>query len=415
MQFHHTTLANGLDIIAETNPRAHSAAIGFFVQTGSRDEQPAVSGVSHFLEHMAFKGNERYNADDVNRIFDEIGARYNASTSEEVTLFYAAVLPEYLERTFELLSALLYPTLRDDDFETEKQVILEEIGMYDDMPGYVAHEHAMQTHFGSHPLGMSILGPAEGIRALTATQMREYHRLRYRAGNITLACAGRLEMPHVIELANRYCAAWPGSMAPRDRSPVVPTGGRRMVPRPQSQQQHVTLMGAAPSADSPLRYAAELLSVVVGDAQGSRLYWELVDPGHVESAELCFNDYDGCGAWVTYFCCRPEESAANLERIENIYADVTLRGIASDELEQARNKVASRIVLQSERPMGRLSSLGGNWMYRREYRSIRDELQALADVTGDDFRKLLDEFPLPPVTVVGVGPLEESALPSRTL
>jgi len=406
MQFHHATLENGLDVIAESNPRAHSAAIGFFVRTGARDEEPAVSGVSHFLEHMAFKGNERFNADDVNRIFDEIGARYNASTSEETTLFYAAVLPEYIEQTFELLSALLYPSLRDEDFETEKQVILEEIGMYDDMPGYVAHEHAMQTHFGSHPLGMSILGPADCIRALTADQMRAYHQQRYRAGNITLACAGRLEMPHVVELANRYCRSWPGRDAVRDRAPVKPAGGRQFVHRPQSQQEHLTLMGAAPAADSPLRFAAELLSIVVGDSQGSRLYWELVDPGHAESADLGYSEYDGCGAWLTYVCCRPEEAAANLERVERIFADVTSNGVTTEELEQARNKVASRIVLQSERPMGRLSSLGGNWVYRREYRSIRDDLQALASVSASDLRKLLDEFPLPPVTVVGVGPLE---------
>jgi len=406
MQFHHATLDNGLDVIAETNPRAHSAAIGFFVRTGARDERPAVSGVSHFLEHMAFKGNERFNADDVNRIFDEIGARYNASTSEETTLFYAAVLPEYIERTFELLSALLYPSLRDDDFETEKQVILEEIGMYDDMPGYVAHEHAMQLHFGSHPLGMSILGPADGIRALTAEQMRDYHRQRYRAGNITLACAGRVEMPHVVELADRYCRAWPDRDAFRDRTPVRPAGGRQVICRPQSQQEHLTLMGAAPAADSPLRFAAELLSIVVGDSQGSRLYWELVDPGHAESADLGYSEYDGCGAWLTYVCCRPEEAGANLERVARVYSEVTRDGVTAEELEQARNKVASRIVLQGERPMGRLSSLGGNWVYRREYRSIRDDLQELAGVSADDLRRLLDEYPLPPVTVVGVGPLE---------
>src|SRR5690349_19542514 len=134
MHFHHVTLANGLEVLCEANPRAHSTALGFFVRTGSRDETPEISGVSHFLEHMAFKGNGRFNADDVNRIFDEVGARYNASTSEELTMFYAAVLPEYTTRTFELLSALLMPSLRDEDFETEKQVILEEIGMYDDMP-----------------------------------------------------------------------------------------------------------------------------------------------------------------------------------------------------------------------------------------------------------------------------------------
>ncbi|MFO1094261.1 MAG: pitrilysin family protein [Planctomycetaceae bacterium] len=407
MHFEHATLNNGLTVIAETNPRAHSAAIGFFVRTGSRDETPDISGVSHFLEHMAFKGNDRFSPDDVNRIFDEVGARYNASTSEELTLFYAAVLPEYVARTFELLAALLRPSLRDADFDTEKQVILEEIGMYDDMPGFVAHEAAMQTHFSGNPLGMSILGPSEVIRRLTADQMREYHVRRYNAGNIVLAAAGRIDMSELLALAEEHCSAWPTGVAGRNNAEVAPTGGRQFVLRPQSQQQHLMLMAAAPGAASPLRYAADVLSIVVGDAQGSRLYWELVDPGHAESADLGFNDYDGTGAWVTYVCCRPEDAQRNLDRIERMYAEILRDGITAEELEQARNKVASRIVLQSERPMGRLSSLGGNWLYRGEYRSVRDDLETLNAVSRDEVRRLLEQYPLTPTTIVGVGPWEK--------
>lgn len=407
MQFEQRTLDNGLTLIAEAAPRAHSAAIGFFVRTGSRDETPDVSGVSHFLEHMAFKGNDRYQAADVNRIFDEVGARYNASTSEEVTLFYAAVLPEYLDRTFELLAALLFPSLREEDFETEKQVILEEIGMYEDMPGYLAHEKAMQVHFAAHPLGRSILGPAETIRALTIEQMRRYHQQRYRAGNITLAGAGRLTMTHLTRLAERCCAAWPEGAAPRDAAPALPARGTLVVLRPQSQQQHLALISSGPPAASPARFAAELLSIVVGDALGSRLYWELVDPGHAESAELSYNDYDGSGAWLSYLCCRPEQTRDNLTRIARIYRTVSREGISEQELDQARNKAASRIVLQSERPIGRLASLGGNWVYRREYRSVQDDLAALRRVTTSDVAQLLEEYPLEPTTTVAVGPLEQ--------
>ena len=155
MKFTHLELDNGLQVACEFNPRALSTAIGFFVAAGSRDENPPIAGVSHFLEHMAFKGNERYSAEDVNRIFDEVGASYNASTSEEVTFFYAAVLPEYARTTFELLANLLRPSLRTADFDTEKQVILEEIGMYDDLPSFLIYERAMGVHFQGHPLGQS--------------------------------------------------------------------------------------------------------------------------------------------------------------------------------------------------------------------------------------------------------------------
>lgn len=185
MQFHHHTLSNGLNIVAESNAGVHSVAFGFFVRTGARDEAADVNGVSHFLEHMAFKGTDRFTADDVNRIFDEVGAEYNASTSEEVTQFYGAILPEYLPQTFELLSSILFPTLRQDDFDMEKKVILEEISMYQDQPMHVAYEAGMLKHFAGHPLGTSILGTLESVGALTAEQMRQYHADHYRAGNIT--------------------------------------------------------------------------------------------------------------------------------------------------------------------------------------------------------------------------------------
>ncbi len=405
MQFQHDTLDNGLEIVAELNPRAYSTAVGFFVRTGARDESPEVSGVSHFLEHMAFKGNERYSADDVNRVFDELGAKYNASTGEEFTLFYAAILPEYLDRTFELLTALLTPSLREADFDTEKQVILEEIGMYDDLPAFVAHDHAMRAHFGTHPLGQSILGTTESVSALTVDRMRRYHRDRYRAGNMTLVAAGNVDGDHLRELAASHCGRWPAGKAARDARPPVPAGGREFVHRPASQQEHITQLAAAPSATSPLRFAAELLSVIVGDEVGSRLYWELVDPGHVDAAELGFSEFEGAGAWMTYLCCRPEEAAANVGRVSDLYAQVNLEGVTAEELARAKSKAAARIVLHSERPMGRLSSLGGNWLYRREYRSVQDDLNALQAISGDEIRRVLTEYPLAQTTTVGVGPL----------
>ncbi len=191
MQFHHTELDNGLTVIAELNPDAQSVAAGYFVKTGSRDETPEVSGVSHFLEHMAFKGDERYTAEDVNRIFDELGARYNASTSEEITTYYAAVLPEYLPKTLEMLSGLIRPSLRVEDFDLEKNVILEEIGMYDDQPSFLAYDKAMSAHFAGHPLGNSILGSVDSISGLSSEQMRSYHAERYRAGNLIFADRGQ--------------------------------------------------------------------------------------------------------------------------------------------------------------------------------------------------------------------------------
>src|SRR5215831_15925854 len=167
-------LPNGLQIIGETSPSARSMALGFFVRTGARDESPEVSGVSHFLEHMVFKGTPRRSALDVNRDFDRIGADYNAFTSEENTVFYGSVLPEYLPQAVDILADILRPSLRTDDFDMEKKVIIEEIGMYEDQPMWSAYDHAKRIYFGDHKLGNSILGTPQSITALTRDQMYEY-------------------------------------------------------------------------------------------------------------------------------------------------------------------------------------------------------------------------------------------------
>src|SRR5229473_1039384 len=156
MPFHSQKLPNGLQIIGEVLPSSRSVALGFFVRTGARDEAPDESGVTHFLEHMVFKGTPRRTALDVNRDFDRIGAHYNAFTSEENTVFYAAILPEYLPQAVDVLSDILRPSLRVEDFDMEKNVIIEEIGMYEDQPMWSAYDHAKQAFFGEHPLGKSV-------------------------------------------------------------------------------------------------------------------------------------------------------------------------------------------------------------------------------------------------------------------
>lgn len=406
MHFHHAELPNGLTIVAELNPDAQSVAAGYFVRTGARDETADVSGVSHFLEHMAFKGDEHHTAEDVNRIFDELGARYNASTSEEITTYYAAVLPEYLPKTVEMLSSLIRPSLRTEDFDVEKNVILEEIGMYDDQPSFLAYDKAMAAHFAGHPLGQSILGSVESITALTSDQMRTYHADRYRAGNLVFAVAGNATWDDVRALAEKHAGPWPAGTLDRPTSEGRPAGGKHLVTRDGITQQHVMALAPAPPAQSPFRFAAELLSVIVGDDSGSRLFWELVDPGHAEACELGFNEYDGAGTWLTYLSCQPEDAPENLDRVRAIYAAVNAEGVTTAELETAKNKVLSRIVLRSERPMGRLSSLGGNWLYRREYRTVEDDLADVRKLTVKDLRDLLAAYPLGLTTTVGIGPLD---------
>src|SRR5215475_7274005 len=289
MAFHVHTLKNDLRIIAETSPSARSTALGFFVRTGARDETPEVSGVSHFLEHMVFKGTPRRTAFDVNRDFDRIGAHYNAFTSEENTVFYAAILPEYLGEAIDILADILRPSLREDDFQMEKKVIIEEIGMYEDQPNWSAYDHAKKHYFADHPLGNSILGTPESITALSRDQMAAYHARRYIAPNITAVAAGNFDWQRFVDLTAAACDKWNGGQVGRENvCPAVGPCSLKVLSKETVTQEHIVLMAPAPPADSPMRYAADTLLIALGADTGSRLSWALVDPGLAESADLSF-------------------------------------------------------------------------------------------------------------------------------
>ena len=413
MKFCEHTLPNGLDVVAECNGQAHSMALGLFVRTGSRDETDEVAGVSHFLEHMTFKGTPTRSADDVNREFDEMGAYHNAFTSEEHTVYFAAVLPEFQGRALELLGDILRPSLRQEDFEIEKKVILEEIRMYEDQPPFGADEKCKAAHYGSHPLGRSVLGTIQSITDLPVEAMRDYFGRRYVPGNVTLAAAGRIDFDALVKTAGQCCGAWEPGEAGRPVGEAVPQEGFQVVCKPAATQQYTVQLAPGPAAADDDRHAARLLAAVLGDETGSRLFWELVDPGLAEQAALHHCEYDGAGLMMTYMSCDPERAGDNLQRILDVYRRAQSDApVTAEELAQAKSKLSSRIVLSGERPRGRLFSVGGEWMQRRRYRSVRDDLEATAAVTPEDVAAVLARYPLTRSTTVTIGPLAELAAPN---
>lgn len=406
MEFRSARLDNGLEIVAESNPAAHSLGMGVFVKTGARDETDELAGVSHFLEHMAFKGTSRRSAEDVNREFDEIGAHYNAFTSEENTVYYASVLPEYQEPCLDLLTDIVRPSLRRDDFDMEKKVILEEIQMYLDQPPYGMDDHLKRLCFGRHPIARSVIGTAESVGALTADQMECYFEHRYRPGNLLVAAAGQMDFDRLVDQVATRCAGWKGGVPDRETPGVEVHEEFEIRIRAGATQEYILCLGSAPAAEDQDRFAAKLLATIVGDDSGSRMYWELVDSGLAESASFGHYEYQGLGMYYTWLSCDPEQARENLDRLLDIYQRVEVGGVTEQELDQAKNKVKSRIVLGSERPRSRLFNVGGNWQQRREYRAVTDDLASVDRLTVDDLTRVAESFPLSRCAMVAVGPLE---------
>lgn len=411
MKFRRHTLPNGLEVIAEVNEAAHSLALGFFVQTGSRDESDEVAGVSHFLEHMVFKGTPRRSAEDVNREFDEMGAHYNAFTSEENTVYYASLLPEYQGAAVDLLADILRPSLREEDFNMEKKVILEEIEMYLDQPPYGMDDRLKEICFGDHPISRSVLGTAETVGALTPDAMKAYFKQRYSPGNVVLAATGKVDFDELVSQAEKACGNW----EPVETSRALPKANclnvGESVVRDTATQQYALLLSTAPDGNSADRYAAKLLTTALGDDSGSRMYWQLVDPGIAESASLGHYDYQGLGMFYTWLSSEPDTIEKNLQTTIDILAGLVDSPITADELAQAKSKVKSRVVLSSEKPRNRLFNVGGGWLMRKDYRPLAEDLAALDAVTTKDCARVAEEYPLHKTAIVTVGPCEKVVLP----
>jgi predicted Zn-dependent peptidase len=403
LSFHQQRLANGLTVLADPDPAAHTAAVGFFVQTGARDEPRELMGVSHFLEHMMFKGTARRSAEDVNREFDEMGADYNAFTGHECTVYYAHVLPEFLPRAVDLIGDMLRPALREEDFSVEKKVILEEIGMYEDRPQWRLQDYLLECHFGGHPLGFRVLGTTASIGALGVESMRKYFQQRYDSGNIIVAASGRFDPQGLYRDLEGCKALDGGAAAGRSYELPAPHGVERSLADPRLTRHYMAAMSPAPSAQDPRRYIAAVLADALGGGDGSRLHWSLIDPALADEADFAHVPQDRVGAFMAYASCDPER-AGQVEQIMLETLDAAAAGLDAGEVERAKNKLATQATLKGEQPLGRMMNLGGQWTYLRDYVPLEQELERLMAVTLDQVRGLLTEMPLVPRTIVRLGP-----------
>jgi len=381
-EFRNVTLDNGLQVVADIDNRGYSAAIGYFVRAGARDETDSESGLSHFLEHMMFKGTATRSASDVNRELDELGGQSNAYTSEEQTVYYAAVLPKYQRRMVDLLSDMMRPRLDASEFETERGVILEEIAKYEDQPPFGAFERVMECCYGPRGLGRRILGTTQSIESMHVDTMRNYFSTRYRPQNMVLAASGNVDFDDLVEQAGEATASWNDLVLPKppsaddpDRLPEgVELNARLSIPD-ATQAYRVTLSGG-PSMAAADRYAMRLLTSVIGDDGGSRLFWDLIDTGRAEIATLWPQEYADTGALFSYLVCSPEEMDSNIRLMNDAIDFVVREGIKQEELDQVINKTLAGVIMSSERPSQRLFGLGNHWLCCGEYRSTDELLDA---------------------------------------
>jgi predicted Zn-dependent peptidase len=356
---------------------------------------------------MMFKGTDRRSPAAVNIEFDDMGASYNAFTSEENTIYYGAVLPEFQERLLDLLCDLLRPALRVEDFTVEKKVILEEIAVYDDQPRFRVYDKLMASYFAGHPLGNSILGTRESITALERNPMKDYFDRRYSSGNITVVGVGNLDFDAFVAKVSQMCGQWKPAQAMRAAPPPPNPTGVKMIVDPKVTRQHVAMMSPAPSGQDAAIYIAQLLATVVGDSTGSRLYYALVDPAIVDEASMAFDPMDQAGGFMTFLSADPHRAAEAVRIALAEFKRFQEEGPTEDELTAAKNKIASGATLKGELPMGRLTAVGFDWIYRHEYIPLAQQIEKMYAVTAKEILDLARRYDLTRTLAVALGPLEK--------
>ncbi len=403
-QFKTHTLSNGLTILAEINPNAYSISQGFFVQTGSRDERPFESGVSHFLEHMLFKGTSRRCVDDVNRGFDDLGASFNACTGEDSTIFYASFLPEYLEPILDLWTDMLRPALRESDFNSERNVVLEELKMYQDQPPYDADEQSRKAFFNGHPLGNPIIGSVESLTRMTVEIMKNYFQRQYAPNNIVLCAAGKVDFDYLVRLAERFCGQWESWQVDHQPQAFVPGEEKRRIVEATASEQYILDWGTAPIPQGRNYYIAKIIAALIGEESGSRFYWELSDPGLVDTAQFSYTDYSQVAAYTASFACAPEDEAQCMEIVSNIYADIMKNGFTRQELDLCLHRELARMVVHEEKVFARMFAVAGDWIQRKQYLTLDEEMSIIESITLSEVNQLVQQFPLEPMVRFLVGP-----------
>jgi predicted Zn-dependent peptidase len=375
-----TELDSGERVISERLDHVRSAAVGYWIGAGSRDEEPAEAGVTHFIEHMLFKGSERSTALEIAEIFDGLGGELNAATSREHTLVYARIPDHHLATAVDVMGDMVFaPAFAELD--SEREVVLEEIAMYDDAPQELVHDLIAEAVFGDHPLGRPVIGTSEVISSIPREAIARYHDAMYVPGNIVVAAAGNVDHDEVVELVSRALERrGPASDSVNLRPPLVQAPPPKLrFQQKDTEQYHVCLAAPGISRSDRRRFAVSLLDAILGGSASSRLFQEIREKRGMAYAVYSFvSQYTDTGQIGVYLGTREDNLAEALAITAEQIADIAGGNLPARELERAKENIKGRVLLSMESTSTRMNRLGKSLITDTELLSV-DRLVAEID------------------------------------
>ena len=382
-----TETADGIRVITEEVPSVRSVALGLWVRTGSRDETPAQAGVSHFLEHLLFKGTPNYSAIEISERFDGLGASFNAATGKETTHLHARFLDEHTEDVFDLLGEMLLESTFPD-IDSEREVVLEEIAMYEDEPSDRVHDYLADAIFGDTPLGRRILGRSEVISGIPVPDIAAYHRARYAAGNIVVAAAGNVDHDQIHALAE---ALNPGegsgseTLVPQQPSEI----GQLEFAVKDTEQYHVCIGAPGINRADERRFALAVLASILGGSSSSRLFIEVREKrGLAYSVGTYSEQFADTGLVATYVGTREDNVEEACEVIGRELKKIQREPVTADELARAKEHVKGRLVLSGESTAARMSRIARAILHEIPLLSLDEMLARVDAVSVEDVSDL---------------------------
>jgi predicted Zn-dependent peptidase len=401
-----TVLESGITVISESIPTVRSVALGIWVAAGSRDESPEEAGISHFLEHMMFKGTPTRSAMDISESFDRLGAEVNAFTSEEATCYYSRVIDRHAPEAFDVLADMVVNSVFDRDAAiSEREVVLEEISRTEDTPDHKADDLFSRALWAGHPIGRPVLGERETVGGFLPEHLRSYTGRHYRSGDIVVAAAGNMSHDDVAALAGAALAELPvGARAQRELVAAVP-GRHVSVCTKETEQAHICWGTLSLNANDPDRFAADIMNAVLGGSMASRLFQEIREKRGLAYAVNSYNSmYTDTGGFMVYAGTRPENTAEVIGLIETEIAKMLDTGLTAAELDRARDSVDGHLVLGLENTNRRMMRLGGPEVGGRELLSVDEIIERYAAVTLEDILRVARATLGGPRTLAVVGP-----------